>query len=76
MLLLAPLRARFGAGVTVAVVGLGLLVAAAWNATAARRIGAHRWPMVVAKGFAVVVAGFFIDSFMSGVAIWLALRLA
>jgi hypothetical protein len=57
-------------------VALGLALAAAWNIAAARRIGAHRWPMAVAKGFAVVVAGFIIDSVMSIDSIWLALRLA
>ena len=76
MLVLPPLRAKFGAPAVFVVVLLGLAVALAWNTAAARRIGAHRWPMALAKGVAVVVAGFFIDTLMSMAAIWLALRLA
>jgi Protein of unknown function (DUF3667) len=74
MLLLAPLRDKFGGGATMVIVVFGLAVAAAWNTAAARRIGAHRWPMAVAKGLAVVVAGFVIDGVMSVAAIWLTLR--
>ena len=76
MLLLPPLRAPFGDGAKLIVFVLVLVLEAVWNTAAARRIGTHRWPMAVAKGFAVVVAGIFIDSIMSIVAIWLAFRLA
>lgn len=76
MLLMPWMRAKFGDVAAVALVGVGLLVALMWNASAARRIAGHRWPMAVAKGLTVVVWGFIVDSLMSVVAIWLSLRLA
>ena len=76
MLLLPLLRPTFGDGAKLIVLVLVLVLEAVWNTAAARRIGAHRWPKAVTKGLAVVVAGLFIDSFMSVVAMWLAFRLA
>ena len=50
--------------------------AAWWNAMAARRFGGHGWPLAIAKGLAIVVAGFFIDAFMTWIAINLTFRFA
>ena len=47
-----------------------------WNTMAARRFAGHGWPMAIAKGVAVVVAGFVIDGVMTLVAIQATLRLA
>ena len=76
MLLIPIIRAKFGDGATVIVLVIGVLVALLWQSAAARRIGGHGWPMAVAKGLAVVVWGFFLDSLMTVIAIWLALRVA
>ena len=69
-------RHAFGAVAMFASVMLGLVAAFAWNAAAARRIGRHGWPMAFAKGFAVVVAGFVIDTAMTMLAVAVTLRIA
>ena len=43
---------------------------------AARRFGDHGWPLAIAKGLAIVVAGFFIDAAMTMIAIELTFRFA
>jgi hypothetical protein len=45
-----------------------ILLAVVWNAFAARRFGAHGWPIAIAKGLAIVLAGFVIDGAMTYVA--------
>ena len=47
-----------------------------WNASAARRIRSHGWPMAIAKGVAVVVCGLLIDTLTSVVAVGISLPLA
>ena len=53
-----------------------IALAVVWNAVAARRFGNHGWPLAIAKGFAIVVAGFVIDGVMTYVAMQATFRLA
>jgi hypothetical protein len=53
-----------------------LALAVVWNAVASRRFGNHGWPIAIAKGFAIVVAGFVIDGVMTYVAMQATFRLA
>lgn len=53
-----------------------IALAVVWNAAAARRFGNHGWPIAIAKGLAVVVAGFVIDGVMTYAAMQATFRLA
>jgi hypothetical protein len=74
MLVAHPLREALGRPAFTALMTIPVLIAVAWNAAAARRFGGHGWPVAVAKGLAIVVAGFFIDGMMTLVAIHATLR--
>ena len=43
---------------------------------AARRFGTHGWPLAIAKGLAIVLAGFVIDGAMTYVAMLATFKLA
>jgi len=69
LLLNPPIARTFGTPGVLVFFGVGLLIALAWQTLAARRIGLHRWPVAVAKGVAFVTAGYFLDTFMTGIAV-------
>lgn len=76
MIALEPLRRMYGGVAVMALTLTALAIAVVWNAGAARRIAGHRWPAAVGLGLAVMIAGVFIDSAMTVVAIYLTLKLA
>lgn len=76
LLVIAPLRPRYGEVTMQGVLIAGLVVCAWWNAAAARRIGGHGWPMAIGKSLFVIACGTVIDTTMSALAIVLTLRLA
>jgi hypothetical protein len=53
-----------------------IMLAVVWNAFAARRFGGHGWPLAIAKGLAIVLAGFLIDGVMTYIAMQATFRLA
>ena len=53
-----------------------IMLAVVWNALAARRFGTHGWPLAIAKGLAIVLAGFVIDGAMTYVAMLATFKLA
>jgi hypothetical protein len=69
MLVAHPLRDLVGRATFAALMSVPVALAIAWNSVAARRFAGHGWPVAIAKGIAIVVAGFFIDGLMTLVAI-------
>jgi hypothetical protein len=76
LMLLVPVRATASSATALAVLLAGIGIALAWNVAAARRIGRHGWAMALAKGLAVVVAGFIIDTVMTWIAVRVTLAVA
>lgn len=76
MIAVTLLQRHYGKAFVYALLVGGLAIAVAWNAAAARRIAQHGWPMAIAKGVAVMLAGFVIDSLMTIVAVAVTLRIA